>query len=66
MATIPQPADEWPCEAMIHENEESGLVSLMFERPLTQTERMKVREGIAGNSHWADEQTLLVVSLETD
>ena len=66
MTAIPQPADDWPCEAMYHEDEATGTMSLMFERPLTQTERRNIREGILGNSHWADEQTLMVISLETD
>tara|TARA_Y100001951_G_scaffold101745_1_gene107151 strand:- start:1192 stop:1347 length:156 start_codon:yes stop_codon:yes gene_type:complete len=51
---------------MYHEDDESGIMSLMFERPLTHAERLEVREGIMGNSHWADEQTLIIVSLETD
>lgn len=66
MCAIPQPSDEWPCQAMFHEDEESGQLTLMFERDLTQTERAKVRDGISGNSHWADAHTLIVVSLCSD
>ena len=66
MSAIPQPTEDWPCQAMYHEDAASGIMSLMFERPLTHAERLEVREGIMGNSHWADEQTLIIVSLETD
>lgn len=54
MSTIPQPKDiPFPCAAMYHEDEETGSTALMFERPLNQTERMQVREGLAlmGHSH---------------
>ncbi len=69
MSATPQPQDiPFPCEAMYHEDEETGMTALMFERPLTQTERMQVREGLVlmGHSHWVDEQTLLIANPNSD
>ena len=54
-----------PCQAMYHEDEVTGTY-LMFERELTQSERLKVREMVGGQSHWADNQTLCIIRLETD
>ena len=67
MNAIPQASENaWPCSAMYHEDEETGVMSLMFERELTAKERHDVRSGIFGNSHWADNQVLIIISLATD
>lgn len=66
MCAIPQPGEDWPCDAMYHEDEESGMLCLIFERDLTDHERQTVRAGITGNSHWADSHTLILIRTETD
>jgi len=63
MCAIPQPTEDWPCSAMYHEDENSGAMSLMFERPLSANERYRVRHQITTNSHWLDEQTLFIPDL---
>ena len=62
MLLEPQTEEQFPCQALYYEDEQQGTTYLMFERELTQTERMRVRDLMDDrNTHWANTSTLVLL-----